>query len=189
MNCNVPVPPNFAKAIIDNVCPACGKDILGPSEFRELIKTKSLLQDLAIDDNMKISVSAVISQRYDLVPKGTARRPDGLPSEEEIDATEGLSDEEKTRLKALREAQAAIKNKQDGAIVKEWGMDHGQFGSEGGGSEVAIDMALLDDLPLAGMDIAPLAATNSKEKYRTDLMAKAHALKEDPNMFRVQRAE
>ena len=192
-NCEIAISPAFAKAIMDNQCPACGKEILKDEDFRELLRIRSLLQDLDLGDGVVVSVSAAISQKYDLVPKGSRNAMARLPTEEEIETMSGLNEEEKVRLRALQAAQIERRAEAEAELIKEWGLDHGQIGA-GGEISGPIDpnmAALFEGTTALDPDMpAPLPGkknvTGSQNEQR---LMRAEAMRADPGRFKVMRAE
>lgn len=194
MNCEISVSPAFTKAIMDNLCPACGKEILGGNAFRELMRIRGLLQDLDLDEKSVVSAAAVISQKYDLVPKGSRKAAEPLPTEEEIEQMDGLSEEEKVRLRALQAAQEERKTEEEERIRKEWGMEYGQLGASLDSKPkgpVDPDMAsLFDDATVMESDMPdPLPARQQNKNRNDERLLRAEALKADPGRFKVMRAE
>lgn len=192
INCEINIPPTYSKAILENLCPACGKEILSANDFRELMRVRGLLQDLELDSGLVVTAAAAISQKYDLVPKGSREkaRQTRLPTEKEIDGLEGLNEEERLRLKALAAAQADQRARQDEAIIKEWGMDHGQLGAGPDGESIDVDpdmAALFNNMVVLDPEVGPpLHASKTSNHER---LARAEALQSDSSRFRVMRAE
>lgn len=70
-NCSVEVSPIFASALVQNKCPACGKEIMSGKEFKEMLRFRGLLSGLQLDDKLIITIAAALSTKFDLVPKAT----------------------------------------------------------------------------------------------------------------------
>lgn len=196
-SCGVQVPPAFTKALMDNLCPACGKEILTALDFKELIRVKTILQEAGLEEGILVSVAASISQKYDLVVRGSHKvKP---PSIEDIDATEGLSDEERTRLKAMYAAKQEHKDKEDARIREEWGLEEGQMATaaltkKAGKRLIDPEMAALFTESVYGDSEveAPLdfvSHTRGGSSANNERLARAEALKGDPGRFRITRAE
>jgi hypothetical protein len=177
---------------MDNACPACGKEILGGNDFRELMRVRGFLQDLELDEGTIVSVAAAISQKYDLVAKSERKPSNRLPTPEEIDSLDGLDEEERARLRALRAAQIERKAEEDARAVREWGLDQGTLGVTGSPS-APVDpqmAALFEPGVIADGDLPdPLPGRETKATINDARLARAEAMKMDPGRFKVLRAE
>src|SRR4051812_31038394 len=68
-SCGVEVAPIFASALMQNKCPACGKEIMTGREFKEMLRFKGLLAGLQLDDKLLVTIAAALSTKFDLLPK------------------------------------------------------------------------------------------------------------------------
>lgn len=198
-SCSVDVPPTFSKAIMDNICPACGKEIFRPAEFKELLKVKDILKDAGLDDKITVSTAAILSSKYDIILKtqSVSRRVQPALTKEEIDATEGLSEEERMRLRAQYAAEQENKVKMAAQIKAEWGLNHGDMVSSALSTETKskklIDpemAALFSDMQTGDAELSPpldmdpmLSAKNIERMQRAEL------LRSDPGRFKITRSE
>lgn len=74
VSCSIDVSPNFVIAIMDNKCPACGKQLIEGSSYKKLLVLRKQLSslNLGVDDNVVIKISAAISSKFELWPKETS---------------------------------------------------------------------------------------------------------------------
>ena len=131
-NCQVEVPPTFAKALIDNRCPACGKEIMGNADFKEMLQLRKMLGGLQLDEKTIITIAAALSSRFDLVPKETrdgygaeAADPTTVSADEE--EQEELSPENKLRQQAYLAAKREREAEEERAVIEDWGLEHGEY--------------------------------------------------------------
>lgn len=180
MNCQAAIPPTFAKAIMDNSCPACGREILSANDFRELLRIRGLLQDLDLEENVVVSVAAAISQKFDLVVKGQ-KRVAAAPIPKDFENMEGLSEEEKSRLRALQAVQEDRVEEREVQIRQEWFPSDDVQGGEIDPELISLfeAKAINTEDPIAGLPLDRNAAR----------LARAEALKSDPTKFKIMRAE
>jgi hypothetical protein len=196
--CGIDVPPTYSRALQDNKCPACGKEIMTGREFKELLQVRKQLEGLQLEDKLITTIAAALSVKFDLVPKG--QRPADEPAEvkkEEIeDDMAGLTEEQKVRERALRAAQKAREEEEDRAAVAEWGLDKAPLGSTPArkGSvkppqefvEMFGDSSLisLDDVPPDAFASGGNPAKNSERMIR---LQKSEALRKDGSQMSVRR--
>lgn len=196
-SCKVEVPPKFAKAIMDNACPACGKEIFSTNDFRELLRVKMILSESGLEENLSVSVAAAISQKYDLIVKGLVRpKSDAQPDPEQEPSTDGLTTEEKTKLQELYNAKKAAEEKEEKAIINEWGLEQGDSVVAQTVKSMAPTKKLIDpkmaELFADGAfgEISADAPLNFNSRQPNhERLARAEALRTDPSRFRITRAE
>lgn len=143
-SCQIDVPPTFTKALIDNRCPACGKEIMGGADFREMLQLQKLLNGLQLDEKSVIMIAAALSSKFDLVPKSSRAKEQAASPAEDVVSVESVevseaqeeddsaSAEEKIRRKAFLQAQKERQEAEDKALVDEWGLDRGEFSGAAG---------------------------------------------------------
>lgn len=196
--CQTIVPPVFAQALLDNSCPACGKEILGQQGFREMMQMRKQLSSLELESRMATTIAAALSEKFDLVPKGS-RNQDGYGELTGLaEATEAATDEppvdeeRQLRERALREA----KKQRNQQIVSEWGMDKGQFINKKGqkvasSTEVEeFDESYEDDEPL-DLDVPPppfMGSGGTKAAERAARLAAAEQAR-NSGAFMVRRRD
>lgn len=142
VSCKVAVPPTFIKAIADNTCPACGKEIMPARIYKEFGQIKEMLATAEIDDGTLIKMSALIVEKYTLVPRvsivggaqqpGARIRPKPITRKDEVD--EEIAEEEELDLSVLSPEDAAAeiarrasKATEDEEIARQWGLEDGQY--------------------------------------------------------------
>lgn len=199
ISCNIEIPPLFTRAIVDNICPACGKNIFSVSDFENFNSTKASLIDAGLDDNLTITVAASIFQKFDLVLKGSTnianKRVVSVHAKHLVGDASILTEEDKSKLQALREARDEKDLEDSEEIRKEWGLDNEPIAYEsvkGKAKPISPEMMALFDAPGgSGIDVdispldIPMARNNAKH---AELLARASALKNDPSKFKVARS-
>lgn len=203
-DCGTEVPPTFAQALMDNRCPACGKPIMSGIEFAELRQVRATLAGLHLDERLTITIAAAISSKFDLVPKGSAltvqaataaTQPEPAPE----DDMAGLTEEQKTRERALRAAQRQREEDEEKQAIAEWGLDKvaNQVGAKKAQTQgLKLPMPppefveLFGELPVVGEvpDEAFLSGGNPmKAADRMARLAKLEANRNDGSKFKVRR--
>lgn len=194
-NCQTPVPPIFAQALLDNKCPACGKEILDKQGFKEMLQMRKQLAGLDLDARMTTTIAAALSEKYDLVPKGS-RVADGYGEAigsaevvaEEPEVVEEQPDlEAELRAKAFREA----KKQRSQQIISEWGMNNSSFASKRGGEEEFEEVEEIDEDEEIGLLEEPppmFVGSRSKAAEREARLA-ASEQRRSSGAFMVRRAD
>ena len=206
--CQTPVPPVFAQALLDNSCPACGKEILGPQGFKAMMQMRKQLAVLDLESRITTTIAAALSEKFDLVPKSS--RPDGYgefvglketsdedaseaPIEAEPVEVEEISDEElerQIRERALKDA----KRQRNQKIVSEWGMDKGanfvKKGRKQPSTEEEFDEGYDDEEEEIDLESPPVFVSSSGAKA-AERAARLAAAEERRNSgaFMVRRRE
>ena len=194
-NCTVPVPPAFTKALVDNECPACGKEIMGATLFKEFESVRAMLMDADsdVDEATLVKVAALISGKYELVPRGAGgvrrfthkgvQRSEPIDEEEFEEGLASLSPEEQAKIIALRKAEHE-------KTVQEWGLNHGGLGAVGseGASNPALEVLVEECNP---PDLSGLENNEGKiDPFEADRMARLERLRSNPSYQQhVQRSD
>lgn len=132
-NCGVDVPPVFASALMGNKCPACGKEIMTGADFKEMRAFCRNLAGLGLDEKLVVTISAALSEKFDLVPKGkagevphasaTTVEPEVAPKiQDKFAHIDEMLDEQKIRDKLFKEAQQARDAESEAAEAADWGL-------------------------------------------------------------------
>lgn len=198
-SCDTEVPPVFARALIDNKCPACGKEIMSGKDFRELVQLKNMLGNIGLSEKDIIMVAAALANKFDLVPKGSKPVMPEKPAEPDFS---GLSEEERMREMALLAAKKELEAAEEKEIVKSWGLDKVTLtaaveAKANMNSKKMVDneyTSLFDsgiDPDVENYMANPLlpapASDNTKDFDRMERLARAAAKRESDDGFRVRR--
>jgi len=198
-NCNIEVPPTFARALIDNKCPACGKEIMSGKDFSELRQARKMLEGMQLDDKLLVTIAAAISSKFDLVPKGERKQESEVVVVAEVeDAMAGMTEEQKVRERALQAAQKQREKEEDDKAVAEWGLDKAPIGSvdfkkvakRAPPPQELVELFEEDIMPMDDMPPEGFVSNNSqKNAERMARLAKAEALRSNNSQFKVNRSE
>ena len=194
--CQTTVPPVFAQALLDNSCPACGKEILGKQGFKEMLEMRKQLAILDLDSRTTTTIAAALSEKFDLIVKGSR---DGYGElvvqaavEEEIEEEEQADIEAELRERALREA----KRQRGQQIVAEWGLNNGQqfVNKKGAKAKIQEEFEDFDEAEEEEEELdleqPPIFAGSggTKAAERAARLAAAEQMR-NSGVFRVQRKE
>lgn len=193
-NCNITVNPGFTKALKENACPACGKEIMDERLFKEFNEIIDMLNGAEIEEADLVKVSALIAGKYSIVPKGQGRfatgnkvKPITRVSEEDRDADLiGLSEAERLREKALRDAE-------DAKLIEEFGLNVGQLGAgitgPPSGDFSGLDEAVAGSVTDVAADVGGSGLIDMTDPFTAQRMAKLHELKKDPSYGMIRRSD
>ena len=153
VSCDIDVSPNFVACIEDNRCPACGDKLMSNSDYSKLFSLKRQLLDLNLGlDKQKLTmVSAAITSKFELWPKGAAGTSEITEGDEEIvdeDIPLTPPPAKKVSAKPIKTVgtrshpindpsligdidlgnEAPMSPDEEAALIKEFGLDQGEFG-------------------------------------------------------------
>lgn len=154
VSCEIEVSSNFVSSIEENKCPACGKELLPSSEYNKLFSLRKQLigLDLGLEKRDLTKISAAITSKFDLWPKGMMGEGPELTEEtmEDIDLDIPLTPPpgKKGNTKPIKtvgnrsypiddpsmighidiEDGPPMSPEQEAALIKEFGLDKGEFG-------------------------------------------------------------
>lgn len=211
VSCKIVIPVTYTKALSDNICPACGKEIMSAKVYKEFVFIKDLLSDASIDDPTLVKIAALIVGKFDLVPKGADRpapkagykAPQAV--KKSVDEDEYVEDEPDVDLSTLSPEdameemarRAELAAEQD-KLVKEWGLEEGQYAisalSKKTGSKSVPKSTDLSDIFSEPEPSYSTADEGGKSTETLDIFARNRAariaeLKKNPAYSKVSRIE
>lgn len=203
-SCSVAVSPQFAVAITDNRCPACGNRMMSDVSHRNVFNVVEQLGELGLDKKNLVGIAAAISSKYNLVPRDLALETDENGNIEEIDdepparplgngkprpqSSQRLAQQTKPRrLNKLAddddEGDEELTPLERQEIAREWGLEQGTRdateASGGGGMNVmgALDPGLIQEI--GSLD-------QIEDARHEDLLSRAQHAKNNPALDRMR---
>lgn len=205
MSCGEQISPKFVAAIRDNVCPACGSEMMSQGNYKRIFEVERQLRGLGFDKNLMFGVAAALASRFTLVPRDLA-----LPEDEEVESGIELTEDDlvkrgprpkkpirnKRSDKMRKEIEEQLKEEEELAdippeqreeIIKAYGMDAGNKEnislSSFEGSDVDEGLVeAISDIPLEGMSGGPASGVGrldqaGAEARHSALLARAEQAK------------
>jgi hypothetical protein len=204
-SCQTAIPPTFTKALQDNMCPACGKSIMGSSLYSEFNSIKEKLADADVDEATLVKVASLIAGKYDLLPRGSAgaakssmqmSRPKTKAQVADADIESELLDEY-PHLRSLPEEERkreimALRAEAE----REYGLSKGDSANSklmkerGGRSSESSELAsAMSDLMPPTLPLYGDLDENSSDPQVMHRMAKMAAMKDNPNVHKFRRMD
>jgi hypothetical protein len=208
VSCKIVIPVTYTKALSDNVCPACGKEIMSAKVYKEFAFIRDMLADADIDDPTLVKISAMIVGKFDLVPKGMDRTP-ARPSHKQPQAVRKVvdddilveDDEELVDLSTLspedaaeemaRRAELASEQEQ---LVKEWGLEEGQYSvatlsKKTGSKRENLSNIFAEPESATSTDNENYQANDKLDIFARNRQARLAGLKSNPSYSKISRIE
>jgi len=92
LSCKEQISPKFVAAIRDNICPACGNDMMSQTNYKRIFEVERQLKGLGFDKNLMFGVAAALASRFTLVPRDLA-----LVEGEDVDTESEIAEEDMVR--------------------------------------------------------------------------------------------